>query len=681
MPATSIPDVSAPWKSLLSNEAITAMVGPDAFARGMAYARSGHVHDVSFDDRALTVSGRVKGTYRDDYAVTVALGASPSGAVTAYRGQCSCPVALDCKHAAAVLVVARHQAALPAPERPEWERTLDALVASPVPPSGETAAPLALEFGVEKIPAFRGYPGRQDLRIRPARPGRHGSWVRSGISWEDLDFVARSYRPEHRELLLQFRAAAGAGARYALPRNPWLSLGTVTAAFWALLDQAAAVGLTLLAEKPLLGPVRAAGPARVALDVRRAGAAGLLVGPQVSLDGQVLPLVSLGVLGEPAHGLFHLPPPAEGSEPLVVARFDQLLGRELRQLLVDARPLLVPYGDEPRFLADFVPELRRRVEVTSSNASVALPAPLTPRLHLTVSFRPEHRVRLDWAVSYGEGEGERRFALDDAVAPRSVRQPEQERQLVAALSLPYAGVPLLGVPGPDGGPTPAPHVLLEGSGALVFVEHTLPGLPAQGVQVELRGDAVDYRESTRGPEVVVSTSERGDSADWFDLHLEVSVEGEKVPFDELFVALTQGHEHLILASGVYSALDRPEFTQLRHLIEESKGLQDHPGPELRISRYQASLWEELVDLGVVVEDSARWAATVRGLRAGGASDPVPVPTTLEAELRPYQVEGYRWLHFLCTAGLGGILADDMGLGKTLQTLALVCRRKEEEEPR
>ena len=141
-------------------------------------------------------------------------------------------------------------------ERPEWERILDKLLAAePTVPAADVA-PLALEFGVERIPAFRGYLGRQDLRIRPARRSRSGSWVRSGISWDDLDFVARSYVPEQRELLLQFRAAAGASARYALPRTAWLSLGTVSSAFWGLLDQAAATGLTILAAKPLLGPIR-----------------------------------------------------------------------------------------------------------------------------------------------------------------------------------------------------------------------------------------------------------------------------------------------------------------------------------------------------------------------------------------------------------------------------------------
>ncbi len=52
-----------------------------------------------------------------------------------------------------------------------------------------------------------------------------------------------------------------------------------------------------------------------------------------------------------------------------------------------------------------------------------------------------------------------------------------------------------------------------------------------------------------------------------------------------------------------------------------------------------------------------------------AAAPEMPPASLHASLRPYQVEGFRWLRSLARHGLGGILADDMGLGKTLQTLA------------
>src|SRR6185369_7830502 len=52
----------------------------------------------------------------------------------------------------------------------------------------------------------------------------------------------------------------------------------------------------------------------------------------------------------------------------------------------------------------------------------------------------------------------------------------------------------------------------------------------------------------------------------------------------------------------------------------------------------------------------------------------PLPSELRATLRPYQVEGYRWLSSLSELGLGACLADDMGLGKTIQILALILAR-------
>ena len=46
----------------------------------------------------------------------------------------------------------------------------------------------------------------------------------------------------------------------------------------------------------------------------------------------------------------------------------------------------------------------------------------------------------------------------------------------------------------------------------------------------------------------------------------------------------------------------------------------------------------------------------------------PLPASVKADLRPYQIEGFDFLCHLTEMKLGGILADDMGLGKTLQTL-------------
>lgn len=52
-----------------------------------------------------------------------------------------------------------------------------------------------------------------------------------------------------------------------------------------------------------------------------------------------------------------------------------------------------------------------------------------------------------------------------------------------------------------------------------------------------------------------------------------------------------------------------------------------------------------------------------------------LPKELKAELRPYQITGFRWFKNLSYLGFGGVLADEMGLGKTVQTIAFLLSEK------
>jgi len=53
----------------------------------------------------------------------------------------------------------------------------------------------------------------------------------------------------------------------------------------------------------------------------------------------------------------------------------------------------------------------------------------------------------------------------------------------------------------------------------------------------------------------------------------------------------------------------------------------------------------------------------------------PIPASVNAKLRNYQVEGVHWLERLRMMFLNGILADDMGLGKTLQAIVAMTQFK------
>jgi hypothetical protein len=75
-------------------------------------------------------------------------------------------------------------------------------------------------------------------------------------------------------------------------------------------------------------------------------------------------------------------------------------------------------------------------------------------------------------------------------------------------------------------------------------------------------------------------------------------------------------------------------------------------------------------------DSPQAKALREHLRNFRGIPTIELPTSLRADMRPYQKEGFDFLCHLTQIRLGGILADDMGLGKTLQTLAWLGWLKE-----
>ncbi|HEY3003334.1 MAG TPA: SNF2-related protein, partial [Kribbellaceae bacterium] len=223
----------------------------------------------------------------------------------------------------------------------------------------------------------------------------------------------------------------------------------------------------------------------------------------------------------------------------------------------------------------------------------------------------------------------------------------------------------------------APEARLSGIDTMRFSTEVLPLLDGRpDVRVEINGEPAAYREAGDSLRIGVSADAVPDQTDWFDLGVTITVEGHDIPFADVFVALSRGESHLLLDDGAYFSLEKPELQALRRLIDEARALQDKPDGPLRLSRFQAGLWGELAELGVVDRQARAWQQQVEGLLAPGSVQPVTEPATLAARLRPYQADGFGWLAFLWKYRLGGILADDMGLGKTLQSLALICHAKQ-----
>jgi superfamily II DNA or RNA helicase len=533
---------------------------------------------------------------------------------------------------------------------------------------------LALQLEVKQPPPtrFRAPPAGPRLLARPVAWGKSGTWVRTGVSWHELRFGGTrygSYEPRQLALLHQFADLESSG--YASMATATIDLVAVRRSLWDLLDQAADVGLAVvLGDKRSTAVELVREPAQVSLDVTSAGPeADLVVQPRIVCGDELIRLDEAHFLGRPAHGLFTEPPNA-----LRLVRLDRPVPDRLQQFIDRVGAVTIPAADAPRFLDGYWPRLRETVVITSSDASVALPQVNGPRLHLHVAFAGHESATLTWGFTYEVDGVQQNHPLAGSQATVDVRDRTAEAAVLDRLEVPDEPIALRVTT--SGRRRLVPVQRLSGLDVLAFIEETLPLLRAlPDIDVEVAGDLPTFRLSEVAPVIGVSATDT-DNADWFDLGITVTLEGEKVPFVRLFAALAAGEPSMVLDSGTWFRLDRPELDVLRRLIEEARELSDRPAQGLRLTPFQAGLWDELVSLGVVDEQSQRWARVVGGLLELEQMPTPEPPQGLRAQLRPYQLEGYRWLRFLQEHGLGGILADDMGLGKTVQTLALISASRD-----
>jgi superfamily II DNA or RNA helicase len=672
------------------------LVGPAIFLRARDLVDAGRVSGTR-----LHSSGKAFGHVNDldgAHTTLALIERDDADTLSAVNCDCTCPDPQPCVHSVAVLVAALaskgspavrrrrdHLSAVPAPARPEepapatWKRSLDGLL-PPERPAAADVPEIALQFELTlNASKGRGQVGPR-IGLRPVVPGASGRWIRGGITWTNFMYAHRgsSELSTRRTALLKEILAlfSMTGGYYSYSSGAPQLEAAPSRRIWDLLAEAQELGLPLVQAGKNAGEVTlATTPAQASLSVARS-AAGLELLPAIEAGGERVDLDAALLIGTPAHGLAWWD--HRGSNRLNLAPLRGAADTAFRKLLT-AGPIAVPARDETAFLQDYLPRLRHRVHLTSGDASVDLPRPRPPVLRLDVAPAGPHRLSLAWSWAYGVGDTVRSEPLR---APRpgdptgSIRDAETEATLLAAATATAAPLAaLFDEPG-----VLAASVVLDGIDTVRAVGEVLPALMAMDdvevvIDTEPGTDPAlpTYREAGQPP-VITMTGERAeDDRDWFDLAVTVSVDGETVPFDRLFVALAQEQEHLILDSGTWFSLDRDDFRRLGGLIAEARALQDVETGGVRLSRFQAGLWEELDQIGVVGGQAAQWQASVRALveAAGSRSDVErDVPAGLRAELRPYQRAGFTWLAALYEYGLGGILADDMGLGKTLQTLAL-----------
>ena len=160
--------------------------------------------------------------------------------------------------------------------------------------------------------------------------------------------------------------------------------------------------------------------------------------------------------------------------------------------------------------------------------------------------------------------------------------------------------------------------------------------------------------------------------DWFAVDGDAEVGGAKVGLRALLDAVRAGRRFVRLGNGELAAIGRDLRARLRRaddvLLDAKGGLAAHPPALAAVSG--------LVEDDEQLTAAKEWIDLRARVRSASAIEP-ELPTGLKAQLRPYQLDGFRWLARLAACGSGGCLADDMGLGKTLQSLAVLLARKDD----
>lgn len=221
-----------------------------------------------------------------------------------------------------------------------------------------------------------------------------------------------------------------------------------------------------------------------------------------------------------------------------------------------------------------------------------------------------------------------------------------------------------------------------------FIENDIPKLRAQGWQISI--DDTFYLRVDEADDWHAELLE--ENSNWFSLTLGIEMDGERINLLPALVDLLsqagtpqQLREHLetqpysMVTVGDYRWIKLPS-ERLLPIFETLVELYDHEplnqDGQLNLTKYQSVQID-----GVLNDPALKWhgadelRALSQRLRNFRGIESVAAPSGFNTQLRPYQIQGLSWLQFMRDFGFNGILADDMGLGKTVQTLAHLLLEK------
>lgn len=172
--------------------------------------------------------------------------------------------------------------------------------------------------------------------------------------------------------------------------------------------------------------------------------------------------------------------------------------------------------------------------------------------------------------------------------------------------------------------------------------------------------------------------ELNDVRDWFGLSGAAKIDGNELSLAALIQAIRQGESFVPVGEDAWVEITTSLQQQLSQLAAAARVSTSSKGKQrVEVPLSALPTMDELLSRAELTRASERFTQLRR--RMNTSADLQPPEPAVEAQLRPYQQEGYRWLYRMSHWGLGCILADDMGLGKTLQALAVLTERGRDPE--
>src|SRR6201996_9377040 len=357
-------------------------IGGGSYVRGAEYAQQRAVLRVAWDPDGAALRGMVQGQGANVYHTSAYLTLAEGQPARFDTGECSCPVAYNCKHVVALVMSALatgtiepEPAATPSVAAPPaWDQSLDSLLGGGAPVgaggrAGASTAELGLELALAGGPGQVHWGGQSGLSLtaRLVRPGRSG-WVAGDLSWTRLEVLQHggAYREPQvrllRELYALYQASNDLGSYgYRYGQDRWIEFSTIgSRQLWPLLDEAAAAGLSLI------HPGRRDEPAgyeqaAFSLDVARGEDGGLHIVPVVRASGDDagVPVLFIGAEG---HGAVCADPDRDpdgdpGQWPFRLVRLARPVPAALQRMALQGTPLRVPAADQTPFLRQYHPRL------------------------------------------------------------------------------------------------------------------------------------------------------------------------------------------------------------------------------------------------------------------------------------------------------------------------------------